>query len=886
MSLASRMSVGLAVLVIAATIAIGAIAYIALEDALLRSEVIKISSDANNVNATLTRSIDETRHDVSAVAGFPDVVAFTASLTMSETGNPYLRRRVEEQFLSIIAAKPEYLQLRLIDAGHGGLEQVRVERTEVEGPAFATPEDALQTKEHRDYFVPSISLGPGEQYISPLNLNREDGQLQIPHVPVLRISQPLYLENGELRAFVIINVDMRSTLATMRSAAGPAIESYLVNPQGDFLLHPDRSREFAFETGTPYRVADQFGDALSGYLDTNGQSASGIVNLAGSGRIGVATVPVISAGTLIATILTISPSASIATTVQSVAQPTAITIVGVALLSALVGLLAVRYFTGPIRHTAQFIQDMKHGEATKPSDDVVPVEFRPVVDAFEEYARGQGLYNAIIEGSQDAVLTVDLDQKIVSWNPAATRLYGYAQEQAIGQPFDMLVPQEMHVGLSNLLDRIKAGISSESMETVRLTADQRRLEMSISQSPVRDLGGQVVGFSEIAREIGEKKKAEALFRLAVESNPAVLLMTDRSGQILLANASASEVFGYTQEELLSMGVEALLPSGLSHEHTRLRQDYIRRPGRRQMGAGRDLFARRKDGSEFPVEVALNPLKTADGALVLCVLVDITARKELELERKRFVEELSRSNAELQQFAYVASHDLQEPLRMVSSFCGLIKDRYGDQLDKDGEEFIDFAIDGAQRMQRQISDLLEYSRLNSRPPEMMLVSSQKAVDVALGNLSQAIADSGAKIQVQNMPQVYGNEAQLVRLFQNLLSNAIKFCGEKTPEIIVSSEERGSDIVFSITDNGIGIERSFHGAVFGIFKRLHSADEYAGTGMGLAICKRIVEQHGGQLWVDSEPGQGSTFSFSLRSATGENLKDSSSEEVSGRAAQGGA
>ena len=241
--------------------------------------------------------------------------------------------------------------------------------------------------------------------------------------------------------------------------------------------------------------------------------------------------------------------------------------------------------------------------------------------------------------------------------------------------------------------------------------------------------------------------------------------------------------------------------------------------------------------------------------------DITARKKAEENLRKTMEDLEHSNRELEQFAYVASHDLQEPLRMVSSYSQLIARRYKDKLDSDGVEFIEFAVDGANRMQKLINDLLAYSRVSTRgrPPET--TDAHAALGEAITNLGAAIEESGAFITNDDLPEVAADYSQLVHLFQNLLGNAIKFRGDETPHIHVSAKRGRGEWVFSVKDNGIGIEPQYHDRIFIIFQRLHGRDEYSGTGIGLALCKRIVERHGGRIWLESQPGSGTVFHFTI-------------------------
>ena len=241
--------------------------------------------------------------------------------------------------------------------------------------------------------------------------------------------------------------------------------------------------------------------------------------------------------------------------------------------------------------------------------------------------------------------------------------------------------------------------------------------------------------------------------------------------------------------------------------------------------------------------------------------DITPRKRAQEKLALQADELARSNAELQEFAYVASHDLQEPLRVISGFTQLLSDRYSGELDETADEFIGYVVDGTERMKILINDLLEYSRVGTRGRPLEPVEISSALEHALSNLQVTIRETNAKVTHERMPRVQGDINQLSQLFQNLISNGIKFCGEKRPEIHISSVQVGESWVMSVSDNGIGIDPQHNDRIFGMFKRLHGRGEYPGTGIGLAICSKIVERHTGKIWVESEVGNGATFSFTL-------------------------
>ena len=359
--------------------------------------------------------------------------------------------------------------------------------------------------------------------------------------------------------------------------------------------------------------------------------------------------------------------------------------------------------------------------------------------------------------------------------------------------------------------------------------------------------------------VDESMRDAKLFRVAFESSPSGMVMVDRNGAIVLVNREIERLFGYTRDDLIGQSVELLVPQNVRAAHAGHRTDLTVRAHGRAMGTGRYLYGRRRDGTEVPVEIGLNSIETDDGPCVLASVVDLTARMRVE-------EELKRSNEDLERFAYVASHDLQEPLRTVASYVQLLARRYSGRLDSDATEFIGFAVDGAKRMQRLIDDLLAFSRVGTRGGEMVAVDSGPVVDRSLEDLGAAIAESGARIERGVLPVLRADPKQCQHLFTNLIGNALKFRGAAPPVVRVGAVRDGAFWRFSVADNGIGIDAQYFERIFVIFQRLHLREEFQGTGIGLAICKKVVERHRGRIWVESEPGKGSTFLFTLPAEPG--------------------
>jgi PAS domain S-box-containing protein len=356
---------------------------------------------------------------------------------------------------------------------------------------------------------------------------------------------------------------------------------------------------------------------------------------------------------------------------------------------------------------------------------------------------------------------------------------------------------------------------------------------------------------------GAPAPTEQLFRAVVESSPNGVVMVDRAGIIVLVNRETERLFGYSRSELLGQSIDALVPNRFRNEHPRERDQFFGNPHSRAMGAGRDLYGVRKDGTEIPVEIGLNPIATEGGMFVLASVVDISARKQAE-------EELRQSNEELERFAYVASHDLQEPLRTVASYLQLLERRYRAQLDRDALEFIDFAVAGARRMEQLIKDLLAFSRVGTQGGDLVPVDSADVFRESLRSLKAAIDEASAAVTADPLPRVLADRSQLQQLLTNLIGNALKFRAPEAPQVHISARRDGRFWWFSIADNGIGIDPEYFGRIFVIFQRLHTREAYPGTGVGLAICRKIVDRHGGRIWLESVPGRGTTFHFTLPAA----------------------
>jgi PAS domain S-box-containing protein len=486
-------------------------------------------------------------------------------------------------------------------------------------------------------------------------------------------------------------------------------------------------------------------------------------------------------------------------------------------------------------------------------------------------AQMEGRYRGLLEAAPDAMVVVNQAGEIVLLNVQAEEQFGYRRDELVGQKVKNIIPEGFAERIIADGTRTAAEALAQQIGTgIELSGrrkDKTEFPIEIMLSPLESAEGILV--TAAIRDISVRKAAElhlaqmeGRYRGLLEAAPDAMVVVNQGGEIVLLNVQAEKQFGYRRDELLGQKVKNIIPEGFAE---RLVADALRSTEdalAQQIGTGIELSGRHKNGSEFPIEIMLSPLESAGGILVTAAIRDITTRKAAEANLLEKVAELNRSNEELGQFAYIASHDLQEPLRMVASYTQLLSRRYKGKLDSDADEFIAFAVDGAGRMQRLIQDLLTFSRVGTKGRDLLATSSEEALQQALINLRGAIEQSGAQVTHGPLPNVIADETQLIQLFQNLIGNGIKYQKNGAPKVHVSAAMNGGDkYTFSVQDNGLGIDSQYFEKIFGMFQRLHKREEFAGTGIGLAICKKIVERHGGRISVESKVGHGSTFHFAL-------------------------
>ena len=479
-------------------------------------------------------------------------------------------------------------------------------------------------------------------------------------------------------------------------------------------------------------------------------------------------------------------------------------------------------------------------------------------------------FRALAETAKDGIISADGGGMIIAWNSAARAMFGYEDDEVIGKPLTILMPERYRAGHLNGLARFQstgeAHVMGRTLEVEGRRKDGTEFPIELSLSTWTADGKRF--FSAIVRDITERKRAEDALKLM---SSRLLLATRAAGVGIWDFDPVNNVLIWDEQMFCVFGITPAHFSGTYEAWAAtVHPDDLPRENEKVQRA---LRGEEDFDSEFRViwpDKSIRHIKASgwvqrddSGRAVHMIGTnwDITHQKHAEDELRRAMAELARSNADLDQFAHVASHDLQEPLRTVAGFVQLLEKDCRDKLDARACEWIQFASEGSRRMQQLIQDLLAYSQVGSRGRDFEQTDCNAALGRALANLAVAIGESGAALTHDPMPVLHADLTQLTQLFQNLIGNALKFCKGPRPEIHIGAQPDDGGWVFSVRDNGIGIEPKDRDRIFVIFQRLHTRAEYPGTGIGLAVCKRIVERHGGRIWVESEPGKGSTFFFTI-------------------------
>jgi PAS domain S-box-containing protein len=507
----------------------------------------------------------------------------------------------------------------------------------------------------------------------------------------------------------------------------------------------------------------------------------------------------------------------------------------------------------------------------------------------------------ILDGIRDhAIFALDVEGRIATWCAGAERVTGYPAAEALGRGLDLLDAPEPDAPAESTESAGSSGglhgggglrrAGPENVAGGRGVADALRLadeRGSVERegwrarrggdrfwaretvTALRGPDGAPAGYAMVLHDETERRRSEAALRGSQATFAGILeiasdavVCAGEAQTVTFFNRGAEIMFGYAAAEVLGQPLEMLIPPYARPDHAAHVHGFAASPVvARRMGERGEISGLRRGGEVFPAEASISKLSVGGARVFTAVLRDVSARRRTEEALAAQARELSRSNADLEQFAYVASHDLQEPLRMVASYTQLLARRYRGRLDDDADEFIGYAVEGVTRMQALIDDLLAYSRAGTRGEGVQETEMEAVLQRVLAGLGPAIDESGARVTHGPLPTLRVDAAQMSQVLQNLVGNALKFRGAGPTQVHVSARRLADAWEISVRDNGIGISPEFAERVFVIFQRLHSRTEYPGTGIGLAICKKVVERHGGRIGVRPAPGGGAEFWFTV-------------------------
>jgi len=739
-------------------------------DELVLSRASELDAETLLQGVRFRSRIDQVQRDVSFLAGTPTMQGILRAQSSAGV-DPVDGSTTEELmhdlggiFLSLARSKPTYLQIRFVGVADGGLELVRVDRLGEGGAIRIAGQDDLSLKGHTPYFLEALTRSHGEVILSEIELNRENGEISLPHIPVIRALTPVYTSDGEVFGIIVINQDIQSLMETLATVRDQTHTYFFTNSKGDYLYHRDKGRTFRFEYGDSSRLQDDFPELGEAY-SKDGE------------------------------------------------------------------FLQTEVITRGDETSMLCLRKIAYGETSTEILGIV------VMDNFDQ----------VLEISQTVKRRASL---IVVVLVMFGIFAAFLLARRISRPF---------VSISHTLSRFKDGEEvNESSLPVEMAGEAGQLARAFRTMLARVRDQRVA----LEKEVVVRTNAENEARAVVESASDAILTLDNRGNVLSFNPRAVAVFGYEVEEIVGKSAKVLI----APEHHKLFYSYLegyRRTGRAQIVENaREFRGLRADGVTFELELTVGAVEDVERNKLIGIIRDIGERKRVERELTHSHEELARSNADLEQFAYVASHDLQAPLRTIISYNQLLAVSLGDQLDEDCKSYMSYIVDAGTRMRRLLRDLLLYAQTKQANARPQPVSLQEVFDAVVEDLGADVGEGQAELSCDELPTVMGDLTQLRQLLQNLVGNGIKYSTAAVPRVHVGAQLQGEHWLISVKDNGPGIDSSHFERIFDIFQRLHSDDSQEGTGIGLSICKRIVERHNGRIWVESQLGEGSTFFFTLK------------------------
>lgn len=713
-----------------------------MHSALRQREVASLEQDLLIRRDILLEGILRSQEHVALLANNQLTVDFLSGNPSAPTAYSYL----DSLFENLLAAYPDYFQARIIS--NQGMELLRVQRNS-EG-IHTVKAERLQDKSDRYYVRDTLSLAAGQFFFSPLDLNREHGQIQQPRIQTLRIATPVFNPGGQLLGMVVLNRNM-APLINRVLPRDPFSRLYITNSEGYFIYHPDQALTYGFEFDQPFTLASELPEITAALASgTNGMAAR----------------------------------------------------------------------TAKLNGHFAFAADLEYGSDVRRRLQIIKSVPKSVINE-RVYQSGQryliSVVVLIILGSIAAILL----SRFVSSRLLLIKRYAASVSEGARQ-IDRPSPHKDEI------DEIAASFST-MLETI-----------AASEETIR--------------------RGEQRIRAILDTVLNGVITIDNRGKIIDINRAGADIFQYQSPDLVGTNVRQLMPAEDAQHHDAYIKNYVHDGKPHIISQQRELFGLRRDGAQFPIQLAVSELNFEGEHLFVGAIVDISERRAFETSLRTMNQELTKKNRDLENFAYIASHDLQEPIRKIISFANILKDTEAGNLSEDGMEILQRSEAAALRMQELVKSVLALARIKKTDED------SETIDLNLlirETMEHSLPDTHYSLQCAVLPKVRGIRIYLHQLFYNLINNAIKFCPpEREPAVEIRAGKGSSGMVeILVMDNGIGIDEEHRDKIFAPFVRLNTRESFPGTGIGLAICRRVAELHGGKIAIMPNPGEGSTFIVSL-------------------------
>jgi PAS domain S-box-containing protein len=905
MALSTRLTVAMVALVLLTATAVGYLTYRNVEAFALPRGLDRIDIRTRVLAAELESGIHAARADV---IGFSSAVAVEGIIRsrlaggvdpIDGTSEAVWRTRMASRYAAELAAKPSYRTFRIVGLDDGGREIVRVDRSGPDGAIRIVPDAGLAREGDRDFFTRAINLGAGEVYVSPIDLSLLNGSIRTPRVPVLRIATPLHKPNGTAFGIVVIDIDLRPAFDKIRSAGRDGGHVYLVNEQGDYLVHSDPTREFGFAVGRPARVQDDFPE-FAQMLGQNDTAPRVLQDRAGA-DFGVGWNAVRLAGGPRTAVIEAIPYAELMAAAIAVRNSSLLAGLGAAFGAIVLAVLLARSLTRPLVQMTRAVEGFARDEPTaiptgaggeigllaqafarmagEVRDKTTALEHeveehRRTESALRQQEDRERLFHAAVESSDDAIVTKTLDGIITGWNPGAERLFGFTAEEAIGSNIGIIVPDDRRAELPGILEKIGRGELVNHYETERITKDGRRIDISLSVSPVKSSSGVIVGASKIARDITESKKvrealldSERMARGIIDTALDAFVQMDQSGIIIDWNPQAETVFGWSRDEAVGKRLsELIVPERNRSRHTEGLAHFLRSGETAILGKRLEIEALRRDGNEIKVELSVTALFRRGGTVFNGFIRDLTEKLAAE-ERHR----QSQKMEAIGQLVGGIAHDFNNMLTVITGTIDLLAEGVAD--DPQLLSIASLISEAADRGAELTGHLLAFARKQPLQPRETDIN---ALIVAARGLFRRSLGEQIEIEAildENAWPALVDPTQLTTALLNLAINArdaMPGSGKLTLEtknvVLDDSYARanrdvqpGDYVMIAVSDTGTGIPEAI---VDRVFEPFFSTKEVGkGTGLGLSMVYGFVKQSSGHIKIYSEVGHGTTIKLYL-------------------------